>query len=54
VDPDTLMRANGRLLVDFPDYYSNAGSDQMISTTNPYCYGSQMLVLSCKFNSAAK
>ena len=31
VTPSTVMLANGGLVIYFPDYYENSGSDQMIS-----------------------
>ena len=50
--PSTVMLANGGLVVYFPDYYENSGSDQMVTESNPTCTGYELTVSQCTFNTA--
>jgi hypothetical protein len=46
----TMIPGTGTLLLNFPLYYTNSGTqDQMISTTSPICSGTDITVLSCYF-----
>lgn len=39
IKPSTVIKASGRVIVTVPEYYSNAGSQYMISTTAATCNG---------------
>ena len=52
VDPSTVMLADGGVIIYFPDYYEDSGSDQMIAQNNPSCSGNNLYVSQCDFNTA--
>jgi len=54
VDPETYMVADGTLVVMFPEYYKDSGSDQMIGVTSPSCSADGFDIENCVFNSASR
>lgn len=39
IKSETLIKASGKVIITVPEYYTNAGSNYMISTTLPSCTG---------------
>lgn len=54
IQPSTVMTAAGRVVLNLPQYYERAGSDQMIPTSSPACSAEQADVTSCFFNVATR
>lgn len=54
VVPETFLVAAGTIVVNFPQYYKDAGSDQMISVTTPSCSADGVTINECLFNSASR
>lgn len=53
--PDTSMSSVGTLVINFPLYYENSGSDQMIGEINPSCSADDKLTITnCIFNFASR
>jgi hypothetical protein len=49
--PNTLLRANGRFVIHFPEYYGGAGdSVYMLNSLGPECFGTKLAVTSCRYN----
>ena len=53
VQPETVMLEEGTLVVNFPMYYENSGSDQMIGES-PSCSADGLTIKDCIFNSASR
>lgn len=55
ITPSYIISASGSVTVIFPEYYTNAGSDYMISSKTPTCSSnSGITVSSCSFDSNSK
>ena len=54
IEPETTMVASGQVVVRFPDYYENAGSDQMIAETDPSCSSDTLEITDCEFAPASR
>jgi hypothetical protein len=48
--PKTKLSREGSLVISFPEYYENSGSDAMISTAKPKCETVDGTVTSCEYN----
>ena len=41
-------------MVNFPNYYQDAGSDQMIGTISPSCSSDGLEISACEFNPSSR
>jgi hypothetical protein len=39
INPDTLLKASGKVVVQFPEYYTNSGSSNTMVSSTPTCGG---------------
>ena len=48
------MAGEGSVILELPDYYEDAGSDQMIGLTSPSCSSDELTIIDCEFNMASR